>query len=79
MATTGLSREIDRTDSPVLSVLTVLSGLATMVLVTGGVLGVVLAPSADFTPIEWFWRIAPTVAGAAVFVYCVLRARRDDR
>lgn len=73
MSTTDAGRE---TDSPVLAVLTVLSGFATMLLVTGGVLGIVLAPDADFTPVQWFWRIAPTVASAAVFVYCVLRGRR---
>jgi hypothetical protein len=73
MSTTDVSRE---TDSPVLAVLTVLSGFATMLLVTGGVLGIVLAPDADFTPMQWFWRIAPTVASAVVFVCCVLRGRR---
>ncbi|TDP94904.1 hypothetical protein [Labedaea rhizosphaerae] len=73
MSTTDLSRD---TDSPSLAVLTVLSGLATMVLVTGGVVGIVLAPDLDFTPLQWFWRIAPTVASAAVFVGCVLRGRR---
>ena len=73
MSTTNAGHD---TDSPSLAVLTVLSGFATMVLVTGGVLGIVLAPDTDFSPLQWFWRIAPTVASAAVFVYCVLRGRR---
>jgi hypothetical protein len=74
--TTSASRATPSTDSPLLAVLTVLSGFATMLLVTGGVLGVVLASDPDFTPVQWFWRIAPVVASAAVFVYCVLRGRR---
>jgi hypothetical protein len=73
---TTVSRATQPTESPSLTVLTVLSGFATMLLVTGGVLGIVLASDPDFTPMQWFWRVAPAVASAAVFVYCVLRDRR---
>jgi hypothetical protein len=74
MSTTDVSRE---SESPSLAVLTVLSGFATMLFVTGGVLGIVLAPAVDFTPVQWFWRIAPAAISAVVFVGCVLRGRRD--